>query len=100
MFNALKYSQELQKAGFSREQAEASVNLLVDVMDQNFATKADLKDLEHRMDIRFSDLKSEMDLRFSKVESKFQELEYKLTIKLGAMLTVAVGAIATLNKVL
>lgn len=96
MFNALKYTQELEKAGFSRQQAEASVKVLIEVMDQNFMTKADLKELEFRIDSRFL----EVDSKFSKMESKFQELEYKLTVKLGAMLTVAIGATATLVKLL
>jgi hypothetical protein len=71
MFNALKYSEELERAGFSRLQAEASVRILIEVMNNNFATKADLK-----------------------------ELEYKLIIKLGTMITLAVGVTATLVKLL
>jgi hypothetical protein len=35
---------------------------------------------------------------FKELKSEMRELDYKLTIKLGAMLTVAVGATATLTK--
>jgi hypothetical protein len=46
MFNALKYTEELEKAGFTREQAEVSMKLLVETMNENFATKADFKELK------------------------------------------------------
>jgi hypothetical protein len=93
MFNALKYTQEMERAGFSREQAEVSMKVLIDVMNENFATKSDLKDLELEMKAGFR----ETNLRF---ESAIRELDYKLTIKLGTMLTVAIGATATLVKLL
>jgi hypothetical protein len=114
MFNALKYTEELEKAGFSRNEAEASLRVLIEVMNENFATKTDLqvglKDLEHRMDNRFQVLTQVMeskfqavdnrfqmvDTRFVAMESRFQEMEYKLTIKLGTMMVLAVGLTATL----
>lgn len=118
MFNALKYTEELEKAGFSRNEAEASLKVLIEVMNENFATKSDLstglKDLEHRMDQRFQVLTQTMEsrfqsvdaqmdsrfqsveARFSTIDSKFQELEYKLTIKLGTMMVLAVGLTATM----
>ena len=43
MFNAIKYTQELEKAGFTRKQAEVSANLLIDTMTDSLATKMDLK---------------------------------------------------------
>ncbi len=93
MFNALKYTQELEKAGFTREQAEISMKLLIDIMNENFATKSDMKELELRLDSRIHSLEL-------KTESGFKELEYKLTIKLGTMITVAIGVTATLVKLL
>ncbi len=89
MFNAIKYTQELEKAGFTRKQADASLNLLIEAMTENFATKADLKELEMKMESGFQS----MDL-------KLQLLESRLTIKLGAMMAVLLGAAVTLNKLL
>jgi hypothetical protein len=80
MLNAIRYTQELEKAGFSRDQAEASVKPLIDVMDENLATKADLKELEFRFG------------------SKFQELEYKLITRLGSLMTVLIGIAVALIK--
>jgi hypothetical protein len=68
MFNAVKYTQELESAGFSHEQAKASMKILIDVMNENFATKSDIKELDMKIDM----------------------LEYKLVFKLGALATVLV----------
>jgi hypothetical protein len=124
VFNALKYTQELEKAGFSREQAETSVRVLIDVMNENFATKPDLKELElavgadmkgleaglrSEMKELGTELRSEMKEIESSLRSDMKalelstvtaikELDYKLTIKLGTMLTVAVGVMTALIK--
>jgi hypothetical protein len=45
MLNAIKYTEELEKAGFTHSEAEASVKILVDVMNENFSTKSDLNEL-------------------------------------------------------
>ena len=52
------------------------MKLLIDIMNENFTTKSDLKELELRLDSRIHSLEL-------KTESGFKELEYKLTIKLG-----------------
>ncbi len=97
MFNALKYTQELEKAGFTRKQAEISLNLLIEAMTENFATKTDLKELEFKMESRFQTLETKM-------ESGFRELESRIIIKLGALMvtliTLAVGTSATLFKLI
>ena len=89
MFNALKYTEELEKAGFTREQAEVSIKLLVETMNENFATKADLKELGWQ-------LQSEI----KRLDSSLKELEYKLTIKLGTMMALSIGVTATLVRLL
>jgi len=69
-------------------------------MNENFATKSDLKELEQRLDHRFQILTQAIESRFQSVDSRFQELEYKLTIKLGTMMVVAIGMTATLIQLL
>lgn len=78
MFNALKYTKDLESAGFSREQAEATLNMLYGFVENNLATKQDTTDIRHAI----------------------ETLEYKMTVKLGAMLVVAVGLIVGLQKIL
>ncbi len=76
MFNALRYTQELEKAGFNREQAEAAVNMVHQFTDQNLATKTDVLELKHSI----------------------ESLEYRMTIKLGSLLIMALGALVALQK--
>jgi hypothetical protein len=84
-FDTLKYANTLKKAGVSPEQAEAQAEALSDVLELNLkelATKADIAMLNHEMDARFV------------------QLEQRMTIKLGTMLTISVGAIVALTKLL
>jgi hypothetical protein len=68
MFDTLKYTKKLESVGVGRQQAETTVGILAEVMDKKFATKQDLKELENKMDYRF------------------ELLENRLTIKMGAMI--------------
>ena len=52
MFNTLKYAKMLEAAGFSREQAETSIKILVEIMEEKLATKQDIRDLESRLTLR------------------------------------------------
>lgn len=70
-FDTLAYSRRLKQAGVPGEHAEAQADALAQVVGETLATKQDLR-----------------------------ELEYRLTMRLGAMLTIAVGAVAPLTKVL
>jgi hypothetical protein len=70
-FDTLAYSRRLKQAGVPVEQAEAQADALAQVVGETLATKQDIR-----------------------------ELEYRLTMRLGAMLTIAVGVVATLTKLL
>lgn len=50
--DTLKFAQELEKAGLSRQQAEAHAAALNVALNENIATKHDLKELELRLTIR------------------------------------------------
>ena len=71
IFDTLVYARRLKGAGVSDEQAEVQAEALAAVVTDVVATKQDLR-----------------------------ELEYRLTIRLGTMMTVAVGAMAALVKLL
>ena len=71
-FDAHKFIRRLREAGISEEQAEAIAEAFRDAhIEAEVATKTDLR-----------------------------ELEYRLIIKLGAMIVVAIGIVATLVKLL
>lgn len=50
--DTLKFAQELEKSGFSRQQAEAQAKALNSALNESIATKHDLKELELRLTIR------------------------------------------------
>jgi hypothetical protein len=70
-FDTLVYARRLRQAGFSEQQAEVQAEALAAVVGETLATKQDLR-----------------------------ELEYRLTLRLGTMLTVSVGAVAALVRLL
>ena len=80
MFNALKYTKRLEEVGLTREQAEAHVFIMTEIIETNLATKEDLKDLR-------TDLHNQM-----------LQLEYRMTIKLGTVVTIAIATMATVMK--
>ncbi len=70
-FDTLKYSKKLKAAGVPEKQAEVQAEVMAELIDERLITKHDLK-----------------------------ELEYRLTIRLGSMMVVAVAGIAALVKIL
>lgn len=54
MFNTLKYSRILEAVGVSREQAEAHIQIIAEIVEDDLATKQDLKELEFRLIIKLS----------------------------------------------
>jgi hypothetical protein len=111
MFNAIKYTEELKKAGFSPDQADISMKVLIDVMNENFATKSDIHELnakidsavqrlDQKIDSTAQKLDSKIDSLAQKMESGFREMEYKMTLKLGTISTIAIGVTATVLKLI
>lgn len=91
IFDTLIFANKLKAAGFNEKQAEAQAEALADVFENNVATKQDLKELEARVDYRFNDLEQ----RF---KHEMESLGYKLTIRLGGMLIIGIGALTALMK--
>jgi hypothetical protein len=54
MFNTLRYAKRLEEVGVSRNQAEAHIQIIAEIVEDDVATKQDLKELEHRLVIRLS----------------------------------------------
>ena len=107
MIHVLRYTEELEKVGFSTEQAKKSVQLWMDLMDQNFATKADfkehyfmtktdLKDVQNEMKDLKSGLQSEMKELKSEFKIDIKDLEHRLTVRLGVMFASSIAIISAL----
>lgn len=68
-FDTFAYAKKLKLAGFSEQQAEVQAETLAEIIEERLATKQDLK-----------------------------ELELRLIIRLGTMMTVAIAIVAILVK--
>ena len=108
MIHVLRYTEELEKVGFTTEQAKKSVQLWMDLMDQNFATKADFKEHYFMTKTDLSEVRSEMKEFKTEIQSEMKELrtefkadikavEHTLTIRMGVMLGASIGLITALT---
>ena len=81
-FDTLTYAKKLQEAGFTAQQAEAQAEALRAVVDENLATKRDLKDLEAalRTDLKEMETALRTDLKEMEaaLRSDLKELETRL----------------------
>jgi hypothetical protein len=90
-FDSLGYAKRLRERGVPDDQAEAHAEAARDFIMAELVTKADL--LAVRADLLAMKQELQTELRTS-IETQ----TLRLTIRLGAMLVVAIGALATLLK--
>ncbi len=92
-FDTLAYANKLKKAGIPDEQAEVHAAAIAEIVNEQMATKRDIKELETalRHDIKEMDTALRHDIK---------EMEMRLTIRMGAMAVVVIGVITTLVKIL
>jgi Holliday junction resolvasome RuvABC endonuclease subunit len=100
MNNALKYVKILEGTGITREQAEAHVQIISDILEGDLATKQDLKNLEIKLDTSIDRLDKKIDSVAERVEHKILQSEYRSTIKLGSIVTVVIAAATAVIKFL
>ena len=74
-FDTHAFVKKLVSVGFTEEQAEVFASEQVKLIEERLATKRDLKELEER-------------------------LTYRLTLRLGSMMVIAVTLVAALVKIL
>jgi hypothetical protein len=86
-FDSLGYAKRLRDRGVPQDQAEAHAEAARDFIMPELATKADV------LAIKSDLLATEQRLR-----TAMDTLALRLTVRLGAMIVVAIGALATLLK--
>ncbi|MFH0342188.1 MAG: hypothetical protein ACHBNF_08675 [Chromatiales bacterium] len=106
-FDTLKFAKRLKEAGFTEQQAEALADAEAEFIEQNLATKRDIADIKRDIaDIKrdIKELEVKLEVKIEQIRSDLsrdmKDLEYRMTIKLGTLMVVAVGAMATLVKLL
>jgi hypothetical protein len=85
-FDTLAYANKLKAVGIEANIAEAHANANAELfgclIEDTLATKQDMRHLEHRL------------------EHNIKDLETKLTLRLGTMMAVGIGILATLMSIL
>ncbi len=118
-FDSLEYVRRLQEAGVERQTAEAHADLLRDMLWSDVAKTDDLERLETGLKSDMARLETELKSDMARLETelksdmarletgfkneldhRLQELELRMTIKLGGMLAVMAGLIVTAQKLL
>lgn len=81
MFDTLLYTKKLEAAGMTRDQAEAQVNVIAEMVVDGVATKQDIGLLKAETQKEFAELR----LEIAAFEAKLLGLEHRLTLRMGAM---------------
>ena len=96
-FDTLEYPKKLTGVGVPQEQAEVHVITVRDQIDQDLATKSDILRLEKAIE----GVKAELTRYLAEVKADLRrdikELEMRLTIRLGGLLVIGIGVIATID---
>jgi hypothetical protein len=87
MNKALKYVKILEGTGVTREQAEAHVQIISDILEGDLVTKQDLLNSENALK-----------LTMERLEHKMFQMESRMTIKLGSIVTVGIAVMTAILK--
>lgn len=105
MMNAIKYMDELEEKGLSKELAKTTVNMWIELMNENLASKNDLLNLKSDLLITKNELKDEikdvihkMDKEFLSVRHEMKEMESRLMTRLGSLMVTGIVVLAYLIK--
>lgn len=81
IINAIRYTEELEKAGFTKDKAQASVKIWMELMNDEFG----LQRMQYRLQAELKEIRHELAL-----------FELRLIIKLGTIWAFCVGMLIIL----
>ncbi len=93
VFDTLAYARRMEAVGFTRQQAEALAEEQSKLIDERLATKTDIELVRKDIDLVRSDTKAEFEL----FRKDMRELELRMTIKLGTIVTAIVAVFSALT---
>ena len=117
-FDSLTYANRLKAAGMDGGLAEVQASVMTEVIQDHFhtlSTKQELQqvgqdlrkemnlmgqDLRKDMNLMGQDLRKDMQLLRMEVQKDMQLLEQRMVIKLGSLMVLAIGVVATVVKLL
>lgn len=101
MINALRYKERLEESGFTPEQAKNSVDIWMSLINENFATKADmreyqlvnkseLKEVQNELKNDIKDLKTDLEGKIKDLKNEnllqFKTMKSEIIFKLGGLM--------------
>ena len=106
-FDSLTYANRLKAAGMNGGMAEVQASVMTEVIQDHFhnlSTKQEVQqlslDLRKEMHLMGQDLRKEIQLLRLEVQKDMQLLEQRMVIKLGSLMVLAIGVVATVVKLL
>ena len=72
MSNPMRYIKDLEAAGFKRNQAEAQVQMVLDAIEGDLATKSELKLFQEKIENRITQFEQRMLSEFSQFQQQMQ----------------------------
>ena len=85
VFDTHRAIQNLKEAGIAEAQAEAVVALFSSAFVDNVATKADIQQLEQKLEYEVRSIRSDMQAMDQRIEAKFDAFEQRIDAKFAAM---------------
>jgi ERCC4-type nuclease len=113
-FDTHTFVKKLTAAGMPELQAEVQAQAIADLVNDQLATKRDLQELELRLNSNLKDLELRLANRLRELELSLEQhrtssqrdireselrLKHELTLRLGAMMAVAVAIVGTLASI-
>ncbi len=102
MSATLATKQDLKDLGGSlrAEMASLREELKVDIANVREELKADIASVREELKADISGVRQELRLEIKDVRNEIREVEYRLTIKLGTIVSVAIGVAVALTKLI
>lgn len=97
MINALRYKERLEESGFTPEQAKNSVDIWMSLINENFATKADmrefqlvnkseLKDVQVQIQNDMKDMRTDLEGQIKDIRSDMKSMKSEIVFTLGGLM--------------
>lgn len=99
-FDTLRFSESMRASGMPETQAKALSQALLEVTSE-LVTRQDLRaaveELRGELRLETQSVRADVQVGLQSVRSEIQQLEQKLTIRLGGIVVVALGAFTALS---
>lgn len=83
MINVLRFTEELEKVGFTVDQARKSVDTWMSLINENFATKSDMREFQlvNKAELREVQVELQNDMRNLRVDLEGQIKDLKVDLE-------------------